>query len=503
MRCALQIYTGKNAGRNIWIGEGQILRIGRTDHADFALMDDPHVSSVHFSVECSGGNAILRDLNSRNGTYINGNRIGGATLEHGDVIIAGKTHFQVALERRSEAKPAHPPSPDPGLDSPENWTSQPTAVPPVPSRSLEFDYEATESFSPEHFPGMTMPGTPQPPQQAKLPEPEPGRSNPAAGTDANQASGAGPAARRSSETGPPAIEPPAILPNPVNLNREDPNTADPNSAEPSPQEPKAGWGKSASDSSTPNYPRLSSKSFLAVRRHAGLGSVHGPQPASKPADPVDPPAAKSGPATGQASPPSPSGMPPTVSSPLSSGDLPPLRYEIHEAPSGMTYFCPRQPSRPPVHVADFIGQGRYLYAVVNISKLPSEEQALFFRDAISAGGIQISATQLIIEKRDSLSFGAVLQRTWGSDATIILATRQRQVEFVSQAYRLAEHLNSPAMLLERLYSDQSDQLKQLFAAISAILLETDQGTRWIVFKNDTEIRTWRTLGFPCPPELVG
>lgn len=169
----------------------------------------------------------------------------------------------------------------------------------------------------------------------------------------------------------------------------------------------------------------------------------------------------------------------------------------------MTYFCSRQPSRPPVQVADFIGQGRYLYAVVNISKLPSEEQAVFFRDAISAGGIQISGTQLIIEKRDSLSFGAVLQRTWGNDATIFLATRQRQVEFVSQAYRLAEHLQSPAMLLQRLYSDESHQLKNLFATISAVLMETDQGTRWIVFKNDTEIRTWRTLGFPCPPELVG
>ncbi|MEX0792668.1 MAG: FHA domain-containing protein [Pirellulaceae bacterium] len=486
MRCALQIYTGKNAGRNIWIGEGQILRIGRTDHADFALMDDPHVSSVHFSVECSGGKAILRDLNSRNGTYINGNRIGGAALEHGDVIIAGKTHFQVSLERHSEAKSANAPSPAAGNDSPDIWATQPTVVPPVPSRSLEFDYEATESFSPEHFPGMTMPGTPQPPQQA------------------NPAESAGPEAK-----GPPAIEPPAVLPNPLDSNPTDPNSSGPNTAQPAPEKPKAGWGKSSSDSATPNYPRLSSKSFLAVRRHAGLGSVHGEKSPAKPADvgkpssPVEPPAATTGPTAGHVFPPSPAGIPPLGPPAPSSGDLPPLRYEIHEAPSGMTYFCSRQPSRPPVQVADFIGQGRYLYAVVNIAKLPSEEQAVFFRDAISAGGIQISGSQLIIEKRDSLSFGAVLQRTWGSDATIFLATRQRQAEFVSQAYRLAEHLNSPATLLQRLYSDQSEQLKNQFAAISAILLETDQGTRWIVFKNDTEIRTWRTLGFPCPPELVG
>jgi len=493
LRCALQIYTGKNAGRNIWIGEGQILRIGRTDHADFSLMDDPHVSSVHFSVECSGGKAILRDLNSRNGTYINGNRIGGATLEHGDVIIAGKTHFQVTLERLSEAIP---PSPVAGHDSPNIWATQPTVVPTVPSRSLDLDYEATESFSPEQFPGMTIPGTPQPPQQVKSSDAKSVKPISSVDSDATPRGGTGPVAK-----GPPAIEPPTILPNEIHS-----NSAEPTTGESAQSERKAGWGKSASDSSTPNYPRLSSKSFLAVRRHAGLGSVHGPKPlakqvdSGKPADPIDPPAPSVAPYT---SPPVASSLPPISPLSASSSDLPPLRYEIHEAPSGMTYFCPRQPSRPPIHVADFIGQGRYLYAVVNISKLPSEEQAIFFRDAISAGGIQISATQLIIEKRDSLSFGAVLQRTWGSDATIILATRQRQVEFVSQAYRLAEHLQSPRMLLERLYSDQSNQLKTLLADISAILLETDQGTRWIVFKNDTEIRTWRTLGFPCPPELVG
>lgn len=79
---------------------GGALRVGRTDHADWVLPGDGHLSGVHFSVSSSAGGAtpMVTDLRSAEGTFLNGERVTVGELRHGDWIRAGRTDFRVFLE---------------------------------------------------------------------------------------------------------------------------------------------------------------------------------------------------------------------------------------------------------------------------------------------------------------------------------------------------------------------------------------------------------------------
>ncbi|MFQ5349069.1 MAG: FHA domain-containing protein [Thermoanaerobaculia bacterium] len=65
--------------------------VGR-EGADITI-DDPAVSSRHFEVEATGGEFFIRDLDSSNGTTLNGDKIRTAQLSPGDKIRAGRTTF--------------------------------------------------------------------------------------------------------------------------------------------------------------------------------------------------------------------------------------------------------------------------------------------------------------------------------------------------------------------------------------------------------------------------
>ena len=58
--------------------------------ADVAL-DDPAVSGSHFQIEAFGKEFFLRDLDSRNGTFLNGTQVRYSQVLPGDQITAGKT----------------------------------------------------------------------------------------------------------------------------------------------------------------------------------------------------------------------------------------------------------------------------------------------------------------------------------------------------------------------------------------------------------------------------
>lgn len=65
--------------------------VGR-EGADITI-HDPALSSHHFEVEARGKEFFIRDLNSSNGTKLNGDRIRAAQLSSGDRIRAGQTTF--------------------------------------------------------------------------------------------------------------------------------------------------------------------------------------------------------------------------------------------------------------------------------------------------------------------------------------------------------------------------------------------------------------------------
>lgn len=72
--------------------------VGRAASADLPCPQDPAISSHHFAIEIQDNQCLIRDLNSRNGTAVNGQQILIAPLRHGDRILAGKTEFEVAIK---------------------------------------------------------------------------------------------------------------------------------------------------------------------------------------------------------------------------------------------------------------------------------------------------------------------------------------------------------------------------------------------------------------------
>jgi pSer/pThr/pTyr-binding forkhead associated (FHA) protein len=70
--------------------------IGRATGADF-IIDAALISRVHCRVSAlAGGELEIKDLESTNGTYVNGERIETARLASGDRLQVGRVEF-VAL----------------------------------------------------------------------------------------------------------------------------------------------------------------------------------------------------------------------------------------------------------------------------------------------------------------------------------------------------------------------------------------------------------------------
>jgi ABC-type multidrug transport system ATPase subunit/pSer/pThr/pTyr-binding forkhead associated (FHA) protein len=69
-------------------------RIGRAADNDLALENDPRASRYHAEMRRDGGKAEIVDLNSHNGTFVNGRRINRVTITDGDVVAIGNHVFR-------------------------------------------------------------------------------------------------------------------------------------------------------------------------------------------------------------------------------------------------------------------------------------------------------------------------------------------------------------------------------------------------------------------------
>jgi len=76
-------------------------RIGRHPENDLQITD-PNVSRFHALVEPKGQGLLLRDLGSKNGTFVNGERIREAWLRAGDEVRVGKVRMRLVEEGPSE-----------------------------------------------------------------------------------------------------------------------------------------------------------------------------------------------------------------------------------------------------------------------------------------------------------------------------------------------------------------------------------------------------------------
>src|SRR3974377_521887 len=80
--------------------------IGRVEDNTFQIAE-PSVSSHHCEVLLRGNDVIVRDLNSTNGTFINGEKVTESPLKPGQILRLGQ--IEMRLEPRGAGAPAQPP----------------------------------------------------------------------------------------------------------------------------------------------------------------------------------------------------------------------------------------------------------------------------------------------------------------------------------------------------------------------------------------------------------
>lgn len=79
--------------------------IGRGSDADVRLRD-AWISRIHCLLALDGGHVTVRDLNSRHGTFVNGEQAAERALEPGDVLGLGLSAFRVEYGRHPAEWPS-------------------------------------------------------------------------------------------------------------------------------------------------------------------------------------------------------------------------------------------------------------------------------------------------------------------------------------------------------------------------------------------------------------
>jgi pSer/pThr/pTyr-binding forkhead associated (FHA) protein len=74
---------------------GNIKTMGRAPRADF-IVDAALVSRVHCRLSAGAAELEVVDLESTNGTFVNGERVARAVLRTGDKLGVGKVQFVVS-----------------------------------------------------------------------------------------------------------------------------------------------------------------------------------------------------------------------------------------------------------------------------------------------------------------------------------------------------------------------------------------------------------------------
>ncbi|MBM4080764.1 MAG: FHA domain-containing protein [Planctomycetes bacterium] len=95
---------GKKKGDVVPLEEGRVVTLGRSPTNDI-WVPDSKISRIHCQIEIVNDLCAVSDLNSTNGTYLNGDRIQEKTLQNGDQITLGLTRLRFeAVKEGAEKK---------------------------------------------------------------------------------------------------------------------------------------------------------------------------------------------------------------------------------------------------------------------------------------------------------------------------------------------------------------------------------------------------------------
>lgn len=101
--------------------------VGRVEDNMFQIAE-PSVSSHHCEILMQGGEVLIRDLNSTNGTFINGNKITESVLKPGQTLRLGNVELKLEAEGAAAAPAAATAAP--AAPAPAKKSAEPTMVIP-------------------------------------------------------------------------------------------------------------------------------------------------------------------------------------------------------------------------------------------------------------------------------------------------------------------------------------------------------------------------------------
>ncbi|HUA64686.1 MAG TPA: FHA domain-containing protein [Alphaproteobacteria bacterium] len=122
----LVVLTQSMAGRSCDLAT-EVTTVGRVEENAFQIAE-PSVSSRHCEILLRGGDVVIKDLNSTNGTFINGEKISEAVLKPGQTLRLGN----VELKLDTPGAPPSAPSAAPSAPA-----APPAAPAPAPSTKKE------------------------------------------------------------------------------------------------------------------------------------------------------------------------------------------------------------------------------------------------------------------------------------------------------------------------------------------------------------------------------
>jgi pSer/pThr/pTyr-binding forkhead associated (FHA) protein len=96
---SVEVASGPDKGRKVSTLDA-LVRVG-SDPSNDLVLTDPTVSRRHIEIERRANGLLLRDLGSRNGTFVEGRQILQVYLTPGDKVVLGKTKLAVKQESKA------------------------------------------------------------------------------------------------------------------------------------------------------------------------------------------------------------------------------------------------------------------------------------------------------------------------------------------------------------------------------------------------------------------
>jgi hypothetical protein len=91
---ALRFISGKYQGGEFPLEPEREIVVGRSSELDMVLVEDM-VSRKHAKISTTGGQIVIQDLGSTNGTFVNGEKVRKTRLKEGDRILIGTSILKV------------------------------------------------------------------------------------------------------------------------------------------------------------------------------------------------------------------------------------------------------------------------------------------------------------------------------------------------------------------------------------------------------------------------